>query len=205
MSTVTSETAQTQFLLGSFGRSLRARNLSPRTVDTYTESVRQFAEFLERQGMPIQIVSITREHVESFIEELLGKWKPATANNRYRGLQTYFGWLVEEGEMISPLITLPLISPNSGLAADDSINRIQEPIGKARNKDGQANQMTLSNNSSIEDWSCSTSPLSNSMPCDERNSFDLPAGESTRAPVHLRLEHGDLPYPESVLPQDMLH
>ena len=155
--------------------------------------------------MPIQIVSITREHVESFIEELLGKWKPATANDRYRGLQTYFGWLVEEGEMISPLITLPLISPNSGLAADDSINRIQEPIGKARNKDGQANQMTLSNNSSIEDWSCSTSPLSNSMPCDERNSFDLPAGESTRAPVHLRLEHGDLPYPESVLPQDMLH
>ena len=99
MSTVTAETVQTQFLLSSFARSLRARNLSERTEDTYTESVRQFTEFLVRQGMPTRIDSVTREHVESFIEELLGKWKPATANNRYRGLQSYFGWLVEEGEI----------------------------------------------------------------------------------------------------------
>jgi len=48
------------------------------------------------QGMPTQLENVSREHVESFIEDLLGKWKPATANNRYRGLQTYFGWLVEE-------------------------------------------------------------------------------------------------------------
>ena len=33
-------------LLSSFTRSLRARNLSERTVDTYTESLRQFADSL---------------------------------------------------------------------------------------------------------------------------------------------------------------
>ena len=90
---------QQQFLIGSFARSLRARNLSERTLETYTESVRQFSAFLVRQGMPTQVDNITREYVELFIEELLGKWKPATANNRYRGLQSYFNWLEEEGEI----------------------------------------------------------------------------------------------------------
>lgn len=91
----------TEFLLGSFTRSLRARNLSERTIETYTESVRQFADFLVDQGMPTKLEGVCREHVESFIEHLLGKWKPATANNRYRGLQSYFGWLVEEGDLKS--------------------------------------------------------------------------------------------------------
>ena len=49
---------------------------------------------LIRQGMPTQLDNDSRENLESFIEDLLGKWKPATANNRYRGLQTYLGWLV---------------------------------------------------------------------------------------------------------------
>jgi site-specific recombinase XerD len=30
---------------------------------------------------------------------LLERWKPATANNRYRGLQSFFKWLEEEGEI----------------------------------------------------------------------------------------------------------
>ena len=113
-----------EFLLSSFTRSLRARNLSERTVDTYTESLRQFADFLIRQGMPTQLDNVSREHVESFIEDLLGKWKPATANNRYRGLQTYFGWLVEEGEIkVSPMVRMkpPRIpeSPPDILDPDD--------------------------------------------------------------------------------------
>jgi hypothetical protein len=45
--------------------------------------------------------------------------------------------------MIFPLITSSFIGPNSDLAADDSISRIQGHIGKERNKDGQANHMTL--------------------------------------------------------------
>ena len=57
--------------------------------------------------MPTQVEHITREHLETFITELLGKWKPATANNRYRGLQSYFKWLVEEGEIrVSPMVNM---------------------------------------------------------------------------------------------------
>ena len=55
--------------------------------------------------MPLYVAAITREHVESFVTDLLDHWKPATANNRYRGLQSFFKWAVEEGEVKeSPMV-----------------------------------------------------------------------------------------------------
>src|SRR5207244_11627992 len=83
----------------SFRRSLLAENKSPRTVETYGEALRLFDEFLARQGMPRQIAGIRREHVEAFIAELLARWKPAPASNRYRALHSFFKWAVEEGEL----------------------------------------------------------------------------------------------------------
>jgi site-specific recombinase XerD len=85
--------------LASWTRHLRAANLRPNTVETYTDSVRQFADFLGKQGMPSDVANVKREHVEAFIESILERWKPATAANRYRGCQSFFGWLVEEGEL----------------------------------------------------------------------------------------------------------
>lgn len=49
--------------------------------------------------MPSAPDAIRREHVESFITELLERWKPATAHNRYRALNSFFRWLVDEGEL----------------------------------------------------------------------------------------------------------
>lgn len=83
----------------SFARHLRAGNLAPKTIEAYTEAVDQLARFLERAGMPQDVASVTREHVEAFISDLLSRWKPATAHNRYRGLHSFFAWLVEEGEI----------------------------------------------------------------------------------------------------------
>ena len=84
--------------MASFGRHLRAGNLSVKTLEAYTESTRRFARFLAVQGMPQEVANIRREHVEAFIADLLDRWKAATANNRFRGLQTFFKWLAEEGE-----------------------------------------------------------------------------------------------------------
>ena len=56
----------------SFLRHLRAENLSPNTVDSYQESLKQLLEFLVSSGMPQESGKITREHVEHFIE-FLGK------------------------------------------------------------------------------------------------------------------------------------
>lgn len=38
-------------------------------------------------------------HVEAFIADLLERYKPATASNRYRALRVFFAWAVEEGEI----------------------------------------------------------------------------------------------------------
>ena len=88
-------TVEHQLLLDSFLRALRAENCSQKTLSTYGQSVRQFIDFLHRKGILIAPAHITREHVEDFITSLLEKWRPATANNRYRALNRYFKWLVE--------------------------------------------------------------------------------------------------------------
>ncbi len=83
----------------SFRRSLVASNLSPLTVKTYAEGVGLLAAFLAERGMPTDVGSVTREHVEAFITDQLERWRPATAANRYRAVQRFFAWLVEEGEL----------------------------------------------------------------------------------------------------------
>jgi site-specific recombinase XerD len=85
----------------SFERHLKAENLSPRTIQTYAESARQLAIYLAEQGTPQDVANIRREHIETFIACLLERWKPATANNRFRGLQAFFRWLADEGEIKS--------------------------------------------------------------------------------------------------------
>ena len=52
-----------QTLSVSFLRHLRAENLSPNTVDSYQESLKQLLEFLVSSGMPQESGKITREHV----------------------------------------------------------------------------------------------------------------------------------------------
>jgi site-specific recombinase XerD len=96
-------------LSASFLRSLRAEDKSDRAVETYGDACRGFARFLEDRRMPTVVDAITREHLEAFIEDLLGRWKPATAANRYRALQRFFGFAVEEGEV--PASPMPNMSP----------------------------------------------------------------------------------------------
>jgi site-specific recombinase XerD len=93
------QTVNQSFYLDSFERHLRAQNAAERTIKTYLEGMRRLSEYLVQMGMPTRREAITREHLESFIAHLLAKNSPATAANRYRSLQQYFKWLVEEGEI----------------------------------------------------------------------------------------------------------
>jgi site-specific recombinase XerD len=88
-----------EVLAVSFQRHLRAANLSPKTIRTYSEATDALQRFLIAAGMPTDAASIRREHVEAFIEHLLERWKPATASARYRALQQFFKYLVDEGEI----------------------------------------------------------------------------------------------------------
>ena len=85
-------------LIASWLRSLRARNLSAQTLATYAVAAHQFDAHLAATGAPA-VTDITRADVEDFIAALLGTRSPATANNRYRALQQFFGWLLDEEEI----------------------------------------------------------------------------------------------------------
>ncbi len=83
--------------VAAFRRHLRAANLSPRTQGSYTEGIARLEAFLVARGMPQEIASVRREHVEAFIADLLEHWSPATAHNRYAACQQFFKWAVDEG------------------------------------------------------------------------------------------------------------
>jgi hypothetical protein len=70
-------------LLPSFQRHLRAENKSPRTVQSYTEAVRRLHDFLTERGMPVAVASITREHVDAFMEDQLALLAASSTRSRY--------------------------------------------------------------------------------------------------------------------------
>jgi site-specific recombinase XerD len=86
-------------LVASWRRALLAENKSVNTVAVYTSAVERLEAYLAARGMPTHLPSISREHVESFIVELLRTRTAATAHNRFRALQQLFRWALEEGEI----------------------------------------------------------------------------------------------------------
>lgn len=99
--TTTKSIANIETLATSFARHLRAANRSPRTVRSYLEAVAGLDGFLTERGMPRAVASIAREHVESYLEDQLAHHKPTTALVRFKSLQQFFRWLVDEGEITS--------------------------------------------------------------------------------------------------------
>ncbi len=79
----------------SFERHLRAENKSPKTVTTYGESVTQLQTYLAGEGVT-SVAEVRREHIEAFMADLLGRRSAATASVRFRALQQFFRWLVDD-------------------------------------------------------------------------------------------------------------
>ena len=129
--TTTPATAATRPLsadIASFRRHLAARNVSPKTERTYLDAALLFAEFLVRGGLPRALPAIRREHVEAFISDQLALFRPATAHNRYRSLQAFFRWALEEELIaVSPMVHMKppilgeLLSP---MLSDDQIRAL---------------------------------------------------------------------------------
>ena len=120
--------------IDSFDLHIRAEKLSPATLVAYVGTAKQFHQYLVDQGMPLNVADIRREHVENFIADLLTHWKPATANNRYRGLQSFFKWALSEGEIkISPMANMkpPRIPENPPPVLSPALKEIPPPTGQA--------------------------------------------------------------------------
>lgn len=91
----------------SYRRNQRTR-LAEQTLDrVYVPRLMKLAAFLREQGMPTDVGSIRREHLEAYIEWLQkaapgrsgAGQKSATVSISYRTLRTFFRWLVAEEEI----------------------------------------------------------------------------------------------------------
>jgi site-specific recombinase XerC len=86
---------------------LRARNISPATIDSYVRVGSAFFSFLVTNGMPQRARDVTRDHVETYLAAMFerkphnreGTVRPATVAKHYRSLQQLFRWLVDDGEI----------------------------------------------------------------------------------------------------------
>jgi site-specific recombinase XerD len=81
-----------------FERSLRARRRAPKTIVAYTDAARRFSAWLDAQGLPTTVDAVERRHVEGWVIDELERHSPSTAAGRYRYLQQFWRWVVEEGE-----------------------------------------------------------------------------------------------------------
>lgn len=100
MERITSDPVSSEFevLTASWRRSLRARNLAPKTVRTYCEAAGQLADFLGPAGV-VTVADIERGHVEDFIADQIETRSASTASVRFRALQQFFVWCLDEGEL----------------------------------------------------------------------------------------------------------
>ncbi|TMC49238.1 MAG: integrase [Chloroflexi bacterium] len=118
-----------------FSISLRAKNVSPHTVDAYQAAAFQLRDFLADRDRSTAPADISRGDVQAFIAGLLSTRSAATANTRYWGLRALFGWLAEEGEIAeSPLhnVKPPAVEdrpPN--VLTDDEVRKLLAACGPA--------------------------------------------------------------------------
>ena len=78
--------------------------------------------------MPSIAAAIRREHVETYLVDVLARHRPSTAATRYKGLRIFFAWLREEGEITeSPMRNMkPPIVPEEppDVLTDDEVQRL---------------------------------------------------------------------------------
>jgi len=89
---------EVESLLSSWARGMRAAAKSPRTIESYTEAVRQFTAWCDHNGRPVDPAGQKRADVEDFVAHLIDTRSIGTAGVRYRSLRQWFKWLAAEDE-----------------------------------------------------------------------------------------------------------
>ena len=126
--------------------------------------------------MPTDVAGIHREHIESFLEDLLTKRSAATANNRYRGLVAFFAWLTDAGEIpASPMARMkPPAIPQQPVPVPSTAD-VQTILKGATGNDSRTSatqrssvcsptRASVSPSSPASSWRARTDPTSISTP-----------------------------------------
>jgi len=116
-------------LLRLWERSLRARNLSPKTQTLYLTAGRAFAGYLDSNDGPDDPHDLRRAHVEGFLLLLHERGQAATTVNlTYRALQQFMKYLAQEEEIDrSPMehMTPPVIpEQTTPVLGDDDLTKL---------------------------------------------------------------------------------
>src|SRR5215470_5911801 len=82
--------------------SLDAAGKSPRTVRSYTDSVRALQKFLVAQGMTADVEELDAGHLRAFLLAEERRTSATSAVVHFRNLRVFFGWLAREGEWTNP-------------------------------------------------------------------------------------------------------
>lgn len=119
----------------SYLRHLRAAGRSPRTLRIYTQALDAYDGFRAAHGWPEGLPDATCERLETWLAWELEGHRPQTALTYYRGLATFFRWLVDEGELErSPMARMKPprapIAPPAVLSDDDLVRLLRTCRGK---------------------------------------------------------------------------
>lgn len=124
------------FLLDSWTMALDAENKSPSTIASYTVTYRQFLDFLRSIDAPTAVREIRREHVEQWIVHLIETRSAVTAGVRFRSLQQFWRWAVDEDEVdVSPMAKMrPPKAPQriGRVLTDEQVARLRKGMRKSK-------------------------------------------------------------------------
>lgn len=95
MEKYTVTTTQGALTLGTnvYAQFVQYLDASPKTIETYSKAIRQFAEYCSRQG----ITAPQREDIISYREELKAEHKPSTVQNYITAVRLFFRWTDQAG------------------------------------------------------------------------------------------------------------
>jgi hypothetical protein len=133
-------------LVREWDRQLRSENKSPKTIQGYLDSTWQLITWLDHLretpdespdraaddgdlARPDEPADITKSHLIGWINHLLSINAPGTAHNRYRAVQQWFNWLLDEGEIDAhPMARMKY--PASGMSGPPAFSCRRCPVAR---------------------------------------------------------------------------
>ena len=113
-------------LIGDYAAHLESRNYSPRSIDSYSRSLRDFGEYIATRSIE-RVEDIARKDLDAYRLHLVDRdFKPASVNAYMRAVRTFFRYLHEEQRIF--------LNPADGLIVGTPERRLQyvPTVGQVR-------------------------------------------------------------------------
>jgi site-specific recombinase XerD len=75
------------------------REQAHNTIHAYIQAVRLLGEWTHQQNPSVQPTDVTSRHVQASMADLIERTSAGNAHTNYRGLRTFWKWMVLEEEV----------------------------------------------------------------------------------------------------------